>query len=185
MLRISDIKLSHHCQGYARRDFLRIGSLAFAGLSLVDLLRAQAQARLVGKEVRDRSVVLLFLQGGPSHLESFDPKMDAPAEFRPIFGEVSTRSPGVTFGAHFTQLAAMTDRLSVVRSYGSGNTGHTYERVASGNNPTQATMGALYARVAGTNHPHSGLPTNVLVLPEAVNPQLKLKNNFETGCYRP
>ena len=120
----------------------------------------------MGKEVRDRSVVLLFLQGGPSHLESFDPKMDAPAEFRSIFGEVSTRIPGVTFGAHFPQLAAMADRLSVVRSYGSGNTGHTYERVASGNNPTQATMGALTLALRERTIPIADFPQTFSSFPK-------------------
>ena len=183
MFSISDDRLAHCCAGYSRRDFLRIGALGAGGLTLADLLRLRAEASTtLGKAIRNKSVVLLFLNGGPSHIESFDPKMTAAAEIRAIFGEVKTKHPGITFGTHFPQLAQRSDRISVVRSYGSGNGDHSYQQVASGNNPTKATMGAMYARVAGTNHPRTGIPTNVLVLPEAINPALKLGNNFETGA---
>lgn len=181
MLRISDTKATHNCEGFMRRDFLRIGALGAMGLTLADLLRARAEASSpLHGIVRDRSVVFLFLNGGPSHIESFDPKMDAPSEVRSIFGEVKTKLPGITFGSHFPQMAARADQFSIVRSYGSGNSGHSYQKVASGDNPTKATMGAIYSRIAGTNDPTHGLPNNVLVVPEAVNGELKLKSNFET-----
>ncbi len=181
MLRISDTKADRNCEGLMRRDFLRIGALGATGLTLADLLRARAEASSpLHGIVKDRSVVFLFLNGGPSHIESFDPKMDAPSEVRSIFGEVKTKLPGITFGSHFPQMAARADQLSIVRSYGSGNSGHTYQKVASGNNPTKATMGAIYSRIAGTNEPTHGLPNNVLVVPEAVGEGLKLKSNFET-----
>ena len=183
MFSITDNRLAHCCAGYSRRDFLRIGALGVGGLTLADLLHARADASSpLGKAVRDKSVVFLFLNGGPSHIESFDPKMTAPSEIRAIFGEVPTKHAGVTFGAHFPQMAQRADLISVVRSYGSGNAGHSYQEVASGNNPTKATMGAMYSRVVGTNHPVNGIPTNVLLLPEAINPELKLQNNFETGA---
>ncbi|MFP6873212.1 MAG: DUF1501 domain-containing protein [Verrucomicrobiales bacterium] len=181
MLRISDTKAAHTCEGFMRRDFLRIGALGATGLTLADLLRARAEASSpLHRIVRDRSVVFLFLNGGPSHIESFDPKMDAPSEVRSIFGEVKTKLPGITFGSHFPQMAARADQFSIVRSYGSGNSGHTYQKVASGDNPTKAAMGAIYSRIAGTNDPTHGLPNNVLVVPEAVNAELKLGSNFET-----
>jgi hypothetical protein len=153
-------------------------------LALANLLRGQALAAAAGgaSVTTGRSVVLLFLQGGPSHIESFDPKMTAPREIRAIFGETQTKLPGVTFGSHFPKLAAMADRVSVVRSYGSGNAGHTYQEVLSANNPTKATAGALYSRVTGVIHPERGIPTNVVVLPEAVDANLKLLNNFETDA---
>lgn len=182
MLTISDTRAAHNCQGYTRRDFLRVGGLGIGGLTLADLLQIRAEGATPAKAVHDRSVVFLFLQGGPSHIESFDPKMTAPAEIRAIFGETATRHPGVTFGAHFPKMAALADKISVVRSYGTGNGGHTYQQVASGNNATKATMGALYSRVVGTNNARNGMPTNLLVLPEAIDPELKLGNNFETGA---
>jgi hypothetical protein len=183
MLTISDTQCAHTCAGYSRRDFLRVGGLGLGGLTLSGMLRARAELPpSLRNTIRGRSVVFLFLNGGPSHIESFDPKMDAPKEVRSIFGEVKTKLPGVTFGAHFPQLAARADRISVVRSYGSGNSGHTYQKVASGDNPTKATMSAIYSRIAGANDSRSGLPNNVLVLPEAVQPDLTLAKNFETDA---
>lgn len=183
MLRITDSKPARTCAGFMRRDFLRIGALGMAGLTLPDVLRAREEAGTSpGSAIRDRSVVFLFLNGGPSHIETFDPKMTAPAEIRSVFGEVKTKLPGITFGAHFPQLAARADRIAVVRSYGSGNSGHTYDKVASGENPTGAAMGSIYSRVAGTNHPETAIPNNILILPEAVEPGLKLERNFETDA---
>lgn len=182
MLTISDTRTVRHCQGASRREFLRVGSLGLlGGLGLPQLLAAKAKAAAEGRVWKDRSVVFLFLNGGPPHIEFFDPKMTAPEDIRSITGEVKTKTPGVTFGASFQKLAAMTDKFSVVRSYASMNADHSYMKVASGDNPLKATMGSLFARVVGTNGP-TGIPTNCLVLPEAVEPGLKLGGNFETGA---
>lgn len=69
--------------------------------------------------LRDKSVVLLFLQGGPPHIEFFDPKLTAPVEIHSITGEVQTKTPGITLGATFPKLAMMTDRFTIVWAYGS------------------------------------------------------------------
>src|SRR5271155_668844 len=110
-----------NCQGYCRRDFLKIGSLGLlGGLSLPQLLASRARAAYgSGRPVTDKAVVLLFLQGGPSHIETFDPKMSALPEVRSITGEVKTVLPGVSFGGTFPKLARMADKLAVVRNYGS------------------------------------------------------------------
>jgi hypothetical protein len=125
-------------------------------------------------------VVLLFLQGGPSQIETFDPKMTAPAEFRSIFGEVATSLPGVTFGGLFPRLARLAHQLAVVRSFASGNADHQNYLSVAGGNSLKVPMGTLYARVAGTNHPVTGIPSNTLIVPEAVATDLKLPQNFET-----
>ena len=188
MLTIRDLLPNRHCQGFSRRDFLRVGALGLGGWSLEQRLRvaangnATAQAAYGHGVFRNRSVVMLFLQGGPSHLEFFDPKMTAPAEIRSVTGDVATLHPGITFGGTFPRLAALTDRLTVVRSYGSGNSGHSYGEVVSANNSMKASASSIYARVRGTNHPTTGLPSNILVLPEAVRDGLKLDSNFETGA---
>lgn len=182
MLTFSDLRPAHTCAGPSRRDFLRIGSLTLGGLALPSLLASQASALGRADYVRDKSVVFLFLQGGPSHIEFFDPKMTAPSEIRSVTGEIPTAHAGVTFGGTFPQLAKLAKKFSIVRSYGSQNAGHEYLDVMSARNPLKATMSAIYARVAGTNHPASGMPLNTLVLPEAVEAGLKLGNNFETGA---
>ena len=182
MLTISDRSGTRTCQGVSRRDFLRIGALGAGGLTLADLLAVRAAAATSGTTLKDKSVVLLFLQGGPSHIEFFDPKMSAPAEFRSITGEVPTALAGITFGGTFPELAARADRIAVLRSYGSKNSGHTYDPVVTAGNPLKASVSSIYTRFAGANHPQTGMPRNVLVLPEAVQPGLKLGNNFETGA---
>jgi hypothetical protein len=183
MLTLLDHGYHRTCQGVSRREFLTIGSLGLlGGLTLPDLLAARTRASAAGHLVKDKSVVLLFLQGGPSHIEFFDPKMSAPADVRSMTGEVQTKLPGITFGGTFTRLASLADKLAVVRSYASLNGDHSYLAVTSGGNPMKAAMSALYARLAGTTNPRTGLPTNVLILPEAVEPGLKLGGNFETGA---
>ena len=180
MLRIFDSAKTRTCRGLTRRELLRIGGLGLGALTLSQLMKVQASDD--GRRmIKDKAVVLLFLQGGPSQIETFDPKMTAPAEIRSITGEVQTRLPGVTFGGTFPRLAAMADRLAIVRSFASGNADHqNYQTVAGGDNPTRAPMGTLYARIAGPNAPGTGMPNNVLVPPEAVSPGVRLGRNFET-----
>lgn len=183
MFSITDGRPDTTCGGLARRGFLQVGSLGMAGgLGLPWLMQQRAAAANRGAHLRNKSVILLFLQGGPSHIETFDPKMTAPQEIRSIFGEVPTKHPGITFGSHFEKLAGLADRLSIVRSYQSKNSGHSYQKVASGGNETGATMGSVYSRIAGTNHPVTGMPLNTLVLPEAIDPEIKLGSNFETSA---
>jgi hypothetical protein len=183
MLTIQDTNRVRTCQGFSRREFLRIGGLGLlGGLSLPQFLAAKAQAAALGRVVKDRAVVFLFLQGGPSHIEFFDPKMSAPSDVRSITGETQTNLPGITFGGTFQKLARMTDKIAVVRSYASMNGDHSYLAVTSGGNSLKASMSSIYARLAGATNAQTGVPTNVLVLPEAVEPRLKLKGNFETSA---
>jgi hypothetical protein len=182
VLTLGDTRLTHDCQGYSRRDFLRVGALGSAGLSLAGLVQARAEAADGSSVLSDRSVVLLFLHGGPPHIEFFDPKTTAPPEIRCITGEVQTKLPGITFGATFPKLAALADKIAVVRSYGSGNADHKYGSIVSGGDPNGASISSIYARVRGNNHALTGLPTNVHVLPEAVQDGLKFDSNFETAA---
>jgi hypothetical protein len=164
----------------SRREFLRVGSLALGGLTLSGLHSWRARAAGSDRLTTDKAVVFLFLQGGPSQIETFDPKMTAPEGIRSVFGEVRTRLPGVTFGATFPKLAALAGRIAVVRSFASNNGDHQNYISVAGGNPLKAPMGTLYARIAGANDPRTGVPTNTIVTPEAVAPGLKLPQNFET-----
>ena len=101
------------CTGVNRRDFLRVGGVGLGsiGLSLTDLHASPAnQGR------RDRAVILLLLVGGPSQLETWDPKPDAPREVRGPFDSITTRVPGIRISEHLPLLAARMDRLALVRS---------------------------------------------------------------------
>src|SRR6478609_4107657 len=152
----------------SRRDFLRIGSLGLGGLTLPGLLAAKAQAGSFHPLVKDKAVIFLFLHGGPSQTETFDPKMTAPAGVRSATGEIKTALPGVTFGSSFPKLAKLADRLSVVRSYVPGDGNHDIKPVM-GRDSFGANVGCVYSHVAGANDPTTGMPTNAALFPRAVD----------------
>ncbi len=116
----------NNCDGMVRRDCLRLGLGALLGGGFVDALRLRAEASV--PQARATSCILIWLDGGPSHLETFDPKPDAPAEIRGEFAAISTRTAGVHFSENMERLASISDKLSVVRSvrhnqnnHGAGN----------------------------------------------------------------
>jgi len=154
---------------FGRREFLRVGGLALGGLSLPGLLQAKADAALAGRLVRDKSVIFLFLHGGPSQFETFDPKMSAPSDIHSATGEVATRIPGVTFGGTFSKLASLADKLSIVRSFTTGDANHDIKPIVC-RDTLGANMGSIYSRIAGANHPRTGMPTNAALFPQAVDP---------------
>ena len=149
--------------GCSRRELLRVGAATVGGLTLSGRLAAQGTS--IGKSLRDRSVIVLNLQGGPTQFETFDPKPDAPSEIRSITGDTPTSLPGVAFGGTFPQLARLADCMAVVRSYRHGISSHgpAAMHVMAGGNPTGAMMGALFARVAGLTDSATGMPNNALV----------------------
>lgn len=101
------------CPGWSRRDFLRVGCLGLGGLTLPDLLRLRAEGLASN---RDTAVLLLFLHGGPSHLETYDPKPAAPAEIRGPFGAIRTRVPGIDICEHLPRHAEVAHRFTLIRS---------------------------------------------------------------------
>jgi hypothetical protein len=160
--------LSFHDPRLGRRDFLRVGGLALGGLSLAPLTRAAES--LGSRPLQDKSVIFLFLHGGPSQFETFDPHMFAPAEVRSATGEVQTSLPGITFGGTFPRLAKLADRLAIVRSYVPGDGNHDIKPVV-GKDTFGGNLGSAYAYVAGVNHPETGLPRNLALFPRAVDPE--------------
>jgi len=172
--------LTFSSDGCSRRDFLRVGTLGLGGLSLPGLMAAREAVAAEGGYVHDKSVVFLYLRGGPTQFETWDPKMTAPAAYRAMFGEVKTALPGVTFGSHFEKLAAMAEELAIVRSFqvGTGSHGTGRNLITSGGNPAEAAMGSVYARLAGATSPRTGMPTNALITPRAAGPEYaSLRNN--------
>ena len=163
MLHLTDNSVS-------RRSFLSVGSLALGGVALPDLLRAQEAVKQLGGVAKDRTVVFLFMHGGPSQTETFDPKMGAPSGIRSMTGEIPTRLPGVTFGGTFEKLARLNDKFSIVRSFTTQSGAHDSKPIVS-KHSYNAQIGGHYARVAGGSHPETGMPRNIWLHPQAVNPE--------------
>src|SRR5262245_52188108 len=152
--------------GFGRREFLTIGSLALGGLSLPDVFQARA-AGGTHAVTTGKSVVFLFLHGGPTQFETFDPKMSAPDGIRSVTGEIPTALPGITFGGTFRRLARLADKFTVIRSFRPGSGDHDLKPLVH-RDFLSANLGSLYSRVAGMNHPATGMPSNVLLFPQAV-----------------
>jgi hypothetical protein len=117
-----------NCEGVSRRDCIRLGLGAIMGGGLIDALRLRATAALEGQSPAATSCILIWMDGGPSHFETFDPKPAAPAEFRGQYEAIETRLPGVRFSRHMRRLGSIADKLAVVRSirheqgnHGAGN----------------------------------------------------------------
>src|SRR5262245_58786441 len=96
-----------------RREILRAGAVGLLGLSLPQLLRARAAAPSAGKA---KACIFLFMWGGPAQQDTWDPKPDAPAEFRGEFKPIATAVPGVRVCEYLPRLARLADRLALVRS---------------------------------------------------------------------
>jgi uncharacterized protein (DUF1501 family) len=110
------------CSGVTRRNFLRAGALGLGGLSLADLGRLRAA---VPAAPRDTAVILFWLSGGPGHMETWDPKPDAVAQYRGPLGAIRTRVPGLLFGELLPETAKVADRLAVLRGVNHGSGDHT------------------------------------------------------------
>src|SRR5436190_9160854 len=110
MLRLDASRPARFCDGLTRRDFLHVGALLPFGLTLPTALGQQA--------ARDKDVncIMLFLVGGPSHIDTWDPKPDAPAEVRGPFPPTATNVPGVQISEIFPRMARHADKYSLIRS---------------------------------------------------------------------
>src|SRR6266550_2164852 len=104
MLNLFTDRRDRDCEGTSRREFLKIGTLGAGALTLPGLLAARAQAAASGQPVKDTAVVWLWLGGGPTHVETFDPKLSAPAEYRSVVGAVQTNVPGIEIGGVFPKM---------------------------------------------------------------------------------
>ncbi|MFO0841058.1 MAG: DUF1501 domain-containing protein [Gemmataceae bacterium] len=109
------------CQGVSRRELLQVGACSALGLSALDLLRQAGRAEAAG---RVKSVLLLWLWGGPSHLDTWDPKPAAPAEYRGPFTTIPTRTVGARVCELFPQIANRTNQIAIIRSLKTGSNDH-------------------------------------------------------------
>ena len=178
------------CQGASRRDFLQAGSLGLGGLTLPWLFSHQARAAGETSYVKDKAVVLLFLSGGASHIETFNPNMSAPAPYHSVTGEVKTNVPGLSFGGTFPLLAEHAEKIAPIRSFRHPIGGHVQAIVhvlTGGTDPLgQGTegfsLGSMYSRLRGSNHPVTGMPTFALLNSDEVDGQYRNeKGRVEKG----
>ncbi|HEV3262893.1 MAG TPA: DUF1501 domain-containing protein [Gemmataceae bacterium] len=115
---------SSDCTGRSRREFLQVGGLSALGLTLPGFFRLQQVAAASTAPKKTTSCILLWMQGGPSHLDTFDPKPDAPAEIRGEFKTVPTTLAGVRLAEHLPRLARQTDKFSIIRGHDPKNGSH-------------------------------------------------------------
>lgn len=157
----------NYCDGMARRDFLRIGGLAFGGFALADILRAEAQA---GSAPTGKSIINIFLGGGPTHMDTFDLKPNAPKEYRGEFNPIKTKSDGLEICELMPELATVGDKFSVVRSVDGLRNEHSARQSDSGWNETSLPslggrpgIGSVMSKVFGPAQatPHGTAPTHV------------------------
>ena len=158
------------CDGISRRNFLRVGSLTALGLSLPDLLRAKAEAAGRSSKGQEVSCILLWLQGGISHIDSFDPKPESPAEVRGEFGAIATNVPGISLCDPLPMLAQHQDKYSILRSLNPRNGSHgvadAYMMSGHPFNPalTFPSYGAVISREKGDRNsmpPYVQVGTNI------------------------
>jgi hypothetical protein len=155
-----------NCAGVTRRDCLQLGLGALTGAGLADLLRLSASAD--SPKPKRASCILIWMDGGPSHFETFDPKPEAPVEIRGQFSSIPTKIPGVHFSEHLPRLAAIADKLAIVRSvcHNQGNHGAGNHYMMTGAPPRipvgcgafvsfHPSMGSVAARECGAP---DGLP---------------------------
>ncbi len=110
------------CDGHTRRQFLQVGGLSALALGLPGWLRAMAEQPAANR--KNVNCILLWMQGGPSHIDTFDPKPDASRDIRGEFGTVATCDPDVRLSEHLPKLAKNFDKFSIIRGGDPQNGSH-------------------------------------------------------------
>src|SRR5262245_45937226 len=135
------------CQGITRREVLQAGGVSALGLTLADAWRPPPAGASPSAGSRDVSCIFIFLSGGPSHLETFDPKPSAPVNVRGPYGAISTNAPGVQISQLLPMIAGHMDKCALVRSMTSRSGDHDGTFVLSGGSKARASYGAVLARL--------------------------------------
>ncbi|MGB0069069.1 MAG: DUF1501 domain-containing protein, partial [Isosphaeraceae bacterium] len=172
MLTIAGRSEGRFCDGVSRRDFLRIGGLAFGGLTMPQLLRAEGSA---GMGLSHKAVIMVFLAGGPPHQDMFDLKPDAPAGIRGEFRPIPTDVPGLEICEHMPRLAAMMSKFVVIRSLVGAGPEHSagqcltgYKDLVSRAQGGRPSLGAVVSELQGPFSPD--IPPFVGLSPRTAHP---------------
>jgi uncharacterized protein (DUF1501 family) len=174
MTNMLDIQFGHsfrNCAGVSRRDVLKVGALTVGGLTQADWLRVQSRAARSGSTGNKKSVICFWLDGGPTNFETWDPKPQAPSEYKGPFNAISTKVPGIQLCELFPRTAQMMRKLSVIRSVHHNNGDHFaaahwmwtgyHGSSAARLEPMYPSVGAVISKVRGANRP--GMPAFVAV----------------------
>jgi uncharacterized protein (DUF1501 family) len=149
MLTLWGRKQKRLCDGISRREFLRVGSLGAAGLSLPDLLRLRAQGAVDAKSAH-KAVIMVLLTGGPSHIDMYDLKPEAPAEYRGEFKPIQTNVPGLDICELMPLQAKIADKLALVRNMTFHNQIHFTHELETGfpkENSNRPALGSVLSRL--------------------------------------
>ncbi len=159
-----------YCDGVSRRSFLQLGLAGMGAMSLGSVMQARAASAGQGA-ARDTSLILIWLDGGPSQHDTYDPKPDAPSDYRGIWHHIPTNVPGMDLGELFPLQAQVADKFSIIRSmhHDSGDhfTGGHWMLTGRGEVSGAATagkypfIGSIAAKVTGSRKP--GMPAHVAV----------------------
>jgi hypothetical protein len=149
-------KSQRFCDGVSRRSFLKIGALGLGGLTLPQLLRAEAKS---GVGLSHKAVIMIFLPGGPSHQDMFDLKMDAPSDIRGEFSPMKTSVGGIEICEHLPLIAKQMEKLAIVRSIVGASGRHDAVQCLTGRLPTKTapggwpSMGSVLSKLQGAADP--------------------------------
>lgn len=153
-----------NCEGLSRREILQVGGLGLLGLSLADTWTGKAQGSPDTTSMgREPSCIFIFLSGGPSHFETFDPKPSAPVDIRGPYGVIPTRVTGIQISELLPQIAQQMDKCALIRTMTSSDGGHSGVFMLSGGNRGAASYGAVLQKLKGSTR--SGMPPFVHVGP--------------------
>jgi hypothetical protein len=151
------------CDGLSRRDFLRAGALSIGGLSLADLLRLKAQGA-VRSESAHKAVIMVYLNGGPSHMDMYDLKPDAPENYRGEFKPIHTNVPGMDISEMFPLQAKIADKMAIVRNMKFLQQGHAPPELLTGfNDGKRPSFGAVVSKLRRDAGIRDALPPYVTI----------------------
>jgi len=159
MLTILGEKTGKFCDGQSRRSFLRIGAMGLGGISLPQLLQAEASNGSSSRGINHKAVIMIMLPGGPPHQDMWDLKMDAPSEYRGEFRPIKTKVPGIEICEEFPRIAKMADKFTFIRSMVGSEGPHDLMMCLTGRpgrkNPPPGgwpSMGAALSKLQGSTN---------------------------------
>lgn len=168
------MSLHKTCDGFARRDFLKVGAVGASALSLGSFLR-MSEAGQINAAAKAKSAIFINLPGGPSHMDTFDLKPNAPEEFRGEFNPIQTKVPGIEISEHLPKLASAMDKFVILRGVSHTLAAHRLgsEYVNSGNRPLPSLEFPSYGSVV----------TNELGGPADLPPFVSIPRSTQTPGY--